>query len=917
MKDQQTTDKPTGEDLAKSPGRPKTSCVKCHNDKKACIVEHSSDGNILGCYRCISLKGVRHCSLSSSQWLFNQIKNKANETPNELPSDSEAELPGGDVVATVASAEDKDDDSEGDDDDSITTMGTIEAIAFDEDALLSDPSAEEDLIEMKHNEAYQGSKFVASLTNEMSAKTFLANNQRTIQRDHDLFQPVFRYAQTNCRGSARLFSIVENDNPKLWVEEIHKRLIYDSSIESPAFLETWNFPSASIKDGCRNKLVAFKDKYYDYWKLGVIESIDYKVLDERDVVLDGIINIQAWAPKKSDKPLPMPGVFRCSTWEQAEQHFEKRIYILGAEQLELVFLNQVLGPLHLGAKDDTINMSDGAVQASPSGPDTFLPLMPRPMPPPRSPIKRIDLHHPDLFKKQGDGSYLTKQYSKAYSQDPYIQRFIRFNHCVYDESSPMKYCVINDLDGNKVPLDEMKQVNQKLKGKLVIPSIISEQMKHNPMRFFVMSKSAVEELKHMFNGVPMDDAVMKYEAEVRNEQMIPPCDHTSKFNNRILSPKKANRLCSAKMEWYIANVNDDFKLINASFYWGSSCPNFTPQWSVYLDFDRQRELRILQSHCGLHNDRVPISVAYVTSRTQNRQFDAKDVELMIKAAGSKAGTFPSRSCIAVRGGFQTYLGKRSPQCVTAPTVSQGPGILNEYQYGRKYCNPLYMPFLLKSLNFVIDKSISNARFFYKHLHVSSHFKHSHLWIGDMTILTINFSNTTHCDKRDQFPTRVDSVVNECDSVMNHEDESVVTKTFKKQAAAAACFTLDTQCAVPTTCCYQRINLDNEGTDNIKDHYYFIMDGIMSAHKIVNHLTHTWCASIFQHNTAVPVYSEDHGDGSCTVTIGEHPRIAFLAWGGTPKDGTATTASERRSSIARGRRSLSAKKRASVSKRRSL
>lgn len=128
---------------------------------------------------------------SDAYLLFTQLKNRANETPKELLSDSEAELPGADVVSTVASAEEEDDDSDGNDEDLlITTMGTIEAIAFDEDALQSDPSRKEDLAEMKYNEAYQGSKFVASLTNEMIAKTVHANNQRTILCDHDPFHPV-------------------------------------------------------------------------------------------------------------------------------------------------------------------------------------------------------------------------------------------------------------------------------------------------------------------------------------------------------------------------------------------------------------------------------------------------------------------------------------------------------------------------------------------------------------------------------------------------------------------------------------------------------------------------------------------------------------------------------------------------------
>ena len=443
----------------------------------------------------------------------------ASNSPSAVSSDSEAELSGGDVVAIVASAQDDVDAVGSEDDeestttgDSIQTMDTIEALAFDDD--LENQCDDEHIDECDdYDEDYRGSKFAAQLANSMMANTFQSRTTGEFITN-DRYQPVYKYAETNCRGSVRMFSIIDNDAPKLWVEEIDRRVLFDDSVEAPTFIETWNFPTRSIQDGCRNKIIAFRDAFRDYWRLGIIETLSYKVLDDNDRVLDGVISIYAWEPKKSDAKLPIPVLFRCQTWQQAEEHLQKRYYVIGVEDLEIVFLNQVLGPLHLGAKDDVINLSDGAVQASPNGPDTFLPLMPRPLPEPKTPIKRIKLAHPDIFAKSPNGSYKLKQWSKAYSQDPYIQKFIRFNHIQFDKTSKMNYCIIHDLQGNRVPLEDMKRVNPVLEGKLMLPSLLSELRKDNPMEFFVMSKKDVKRMQNAFNGVPMEDAIYKYEAEV-------------------------------------------------------------------------------------------------------------------------------------------------------------------------------------------------------------------------------------------------------------------------------------------------------------------------------------------------------------------------------------------------------------------
>ena len=90
---------------------------------------------------------------------------------------------------------------------------------------------------------------------------------------------------------------------------------------------------------------------------------------------------------------------------------------------------------------------------------------------------------------------------------------------------------------------------------------------------------------------------------------------------------------------------------------------------------------------------------------------------------------------------------------------------------------------------------------------------------------------------------------------------------------------------PSTCCYQRLNApgDND-SDEWESHYYFVMDGISSCFEIVDKMTITFCGSVFQHNTSVPLFTHDLKDGTFTLCIGKHKLITWLAWGASKNGG---------------------------------
>ena len=212
-------------------------------------------------------------------------------------------------------------------------------------------------------------------------------------------------------------------------------------------------------------------------------------------------------------------------------------------------------------------------------------------------------------------------------------------------------------------------------------------------------------------------------------------------------------------------------------------------------------------------------------------------------------------------------------CMTTPILSQGPKQLSTHQYGKASTNPLYMQFMLKSGKCVTKFTANARRFFYKHICLSSFWQHtldclhgnSYCW----------FIHTSHVDLGDQIPHRVLGVLEELNLSM--DDKENIQNKFKVQASWCSYFVEDFECSLTTMCCFQRIDLEGS-TSFISDHNYFIMDVIISAYKIHNHMTISFCDSIFQHNTSVPVYLENYNHGEATIHLHKHPRITFLAWG---------------------------------------
>ena len=61
---------------------------------------------------------------------------------------------------------------------------------------------------------------------------------------------------------------------------------------------------------------------------------------------------------------------------------------------------------------------------------------------------------------------------------------------------------------------------------------------------------------------------------------------------------------------------------------------------------------------------------------------------------------------------------------------------------------------------------------------------------------------------------------------------------------------------------------------------------MGAHRIHDHMTSSFCGSVFQHCTSVPLFTQTDDDGYTSIHIAEHAKWTWLAWGaGSPPGGT--------------------------------
>lgn len=261
----------------------------------------------------------------------------------------------------------------------------------------------------------------------------------------------------------------------------------------------------------------------------------------------------------------------------------------------------------------------------------------------------------------------------------------------------------------------------------------------------------------------------------------------------------------------------------------------------------------------------------------------------------KKGLCSQRARQGKHRGSLSYLGRRSELAVTRSSPLQGPGSLPLYQYSNQNAKSLELPHVLKTLNHVAMNTAAAAASLYPAYKLSFLLTRTFLFVADMVILTMDFINCLHVDSCDNLPGMSGRMISELNFVLTYEPR--VSQSIRSLANYARQFVQDTDCAVPTTCSYQMVPTDKNKTVEdltVNSHYYFVNAGFNGAFKIYDKMTMTFCGSLFQHCTSVPLFTQAVGDNMIEVHVGSHPEVTWLAWGsGKTKSKTANSRKRKR------------------------
>lgn len=340
-------------------------------------------------------------------------------------------------------------------------------------------------------------------------------------------ETVFEFIETKCKGTAKMFTIPDNNVSRLEMKVISRRMKYDPSCQVVTFLETRSLPAKSLKDMCHDVMIAFREGGTAQWKLGIIELLQYKVEREDNSLADGVLYLHEWTVascvssnnRRLQKHPSKPALFESKSWSDCVKHVRKRMFVLGEDDIEVVFVNQVMGPSHKGAYSDTVNLTDSAVQSSRHGPDRFVP----PCPPiglgflmKTEPHRGINLLEKDYYLTRSNGSYIVKSLSNRKThENPYVKKFLNFGVCLIDETTKTNYVVIKNRNGDHVDLRDMQKKTQEMDNMLLVPSLCDSVNKSNPCSFFLIHPKKLKELRKSVHGVRRKDAVQFFDSEVR------------------------------------------------------------------------------------------------------------------------------------------------------------------------------------------------------------------------------------------------------------------------------------------------------------------------------------------------------------------------------------------------------------------
>ena len=699
---------------------------------------------------------------------------------------------------------------------------------------------------------------------------------------HDSFEFL---PESTSSGIGRFFIIDDGNISKLRCLVTNRRVKF-TEMEKMVFVETRSLQAPSLSNHCHDCMIAFQTSRRDHWRFGVIDRLQYRVKRRNDgEMTPWVLVVYEWHTIARPKSIDHKVVPRFLSkrfhrnWDDIKSDFKLRTIQCGDyPEFRLCYINQAMGrEFHRGRRDDTT--SGLQVQSSPAGPDRLTDERAADKVPGCPISEKLPTVHPrtisvdrslDYFKFNFKGKVITNRFHRKTSvldiEHVLVRDWMKAKFHVMNSELDCNYCVVDSSLGNVFEMMQ-ERIHESDKSYLV-PSLISRDDHGCSSRYFhYVPTCNYGSLFSELDGMSFDSE--SFEAAV--EEII------KKHSN------------GKGMRCLVTNCNQDGNFITSTTYAGGSAPP-VDGWNVRAKGCLNRTLCMTRGKVGDYPSSSPITTTYMSIKAHSRRFDRTDLDLIEKAV-TKKGSCHKRSRQGLHRGSLSYLGKRSDAVVTRASPLESKESLSKYQYNSQRSNYIFFPYVMKMMNHVAMNTLNLCTGFFLYYKLTDLLIKNFMFVADMVILTIDFANSNHVDSGDCRPNLVTLMDNELDEVIRHQR---TTFTVKRSAKNTRAFVRETKCAIPTTCGYQIVPTgSDEDLDQINTHYFFVNSGIGTAYKIYDRMTMTFCGSVFQHCTSLPLFTETDSEGKVVVRVGRHPKMNFLAWGGTStQKKNATTASKR-------------------------
>jgi len=418
---------------------------------------------------------------------------------------------------------------------------------------------------------------------------------------------------------------------------------------------------------------------------------------------------------------------------------------------------------------------------------------------------------------------------------------------------------VTKIDGSPVDAEMLQKSNKDLEGLYAIPLMSDFKNRSTAQRVGYVEPSVLRQMKKEHKGGIdisagyglLDEIVLKSASQVR--QLV--CLNDSSFADehtgyggflRVFGGRASPTLDETFTNSYavpFSGVNIRWRLCNARDY---MC--IPPLWICLFD-----------------------------PTFHHRQITSQDVEIVKRAVGPQ-GTYPSRT-VNCSTGLNCYDGFKSPSSQCHPTPSEGPGMKGLYKYYRNVIDAKFYGHYVKLITDLGNKASWMTSHFYRHLRVlfpEQNTGSALLWIGRFAILTIQFANTEHIDKRDLVKDLFQVFLNKLTTILNNPS---LPKKHRDEVVHAKSFVEDFGVGVPTTCGVQfvprnkELSYENCGVEACQ---LFLMGGIGMCSRMNNYWAHMFMSHVCVHQTSVPIFISNG-----VAYIGVCEDLDIFAWGKGP------------------------------------